>query len=738
MTIDQHAIPEEAAVPTAPPPRSTVPPAARRTKGHRRPSGTPPPLPRSIGRTGTGWLAGAAFLVTWVIVASVSDAAQRATDRVDAAILRQVVRLRTDSLDTVMTGIARAGSGWGVTVASVALIVALVVLKRWRHVFTFVGSMLVGVLIGSALYEGFARPRPYDVTIIGRWAGYALPAPPVAVATLLAVSIVYSLVPAGRARKLAKLAVGAVVVLLTVSSLYLATYGPFDLVVGVALATAVTVNAYRFFTPNEVFPVTYRRGKTAHLDMGGRRGDALRNAVRDQLGLTVLEIKPVGLEGSGGSTPLRILVQGDPDTYLFGKLYAMSHVRADRWYKLGRTLLYGRLEDEAPFQSVRRLVESEDYRARLLRDVGIPTAAAYGIVEMTPEREYLLVTEFFNGAKEIGEAEVDDGVIDEGLLVIRKLWDAGLAHRDIKPANLLVRNGHVLLIDVAFAQVRPSPWRQAVDLANMMLVLAVRTDADRVYARAQRFFTDDEIAEAFAAARGAASPTQLRAAMKHDGRDLLRQFRALAPKRRPISLQRWNVKRIGLTLVLVLAVWFTVGIIGGLLSPSYNARLDASPDCGTSNEMILMAQAVPSATSVPCIATLPAGWSSGGMKVLRNRASFWLNSDKGGAHAVEATLRAEAECSITGATAVPSDEPGMRRYERPEQLPPNLRATRYYLFDGGCVTYEFALEGPDAATLTFDADTALAFQPRAVLVDKVRADTDLKLCGVGAPCKGGS
>ena len=130
------------------------------------------------------------------------------------------------------------------------------------------------------------------------------------------------------------------------------------------------VNAFRFFTPNEVFPVTYGGGKTAHLDVGGRRGEAVRQAVQDQLGLTVIEVKPVGLEGSGGSTPLRLRVEGDPDTYLFAKLYAMNHVRADRWYKLGRTILYGRLEDEAPFQSVRRLVEYEDYAARLLRDVG--------------------------------------------------------------------------------------------------------------------------------------------------------------------------------------------------------------------------------------------------------------------------------------------------------------------------------------------------------------------------------
>jgi hypothetical protein len=61
------------------------------------------------------------------------------------------------------------------------------------------------------------------------------------------------------------------------------------------------------------------------------------------------------MAGSGGSTPLRIKVKGDPDTYVFGKLYAATHLRADRWYKLGRTLLYGRLEDEKAFNTVRRI-----------------------------------------------------------------------------------------------------------------------------------------------------------------------------------------------------------------------------------------------------------------------------------------------------------------------------------------------------------------------------------------------
>ena len=87
---------------------------------------------------------------------------------------------------------------------------------------------------------------------------------------------------------------------------------------------------------NEAYLVTYRRGRAAHLDVGGARGAAIRRALSDQLGLVVTEVKPFGLAGSAGSTPLRITVAGDPLRQLFGKLYAQSHLRSDRWYKLGR------------------------------------------------------------------------------------------------------------------------------------------------------------------------------------------------------------------------------------------------------------------------------------------------------------------------------------------------------------------------------------------------------------------
>jgi tRNA A-37 threonylcarbamoyl transferase component Bud32 len=304
-----------------------------------------------------------------------------------------------------------------------------------------------------------------------------------------------------------------------------------------------------------VFPVTYHRGSSAHLDVGGRRGQAIHRALEDQLGIQVAEIKPFGLSGSAGSTPLRVCAKGDPNTYLFAKLYARSHLRADRWYKLGRTLLYGRLEDEKPFNTVRRLVQQEDYALRLLYGAGVRSPEPFGIVEITPEREYLITFEFFDNARELGEpeVEVDEVIIDDGLRIIRRLWDAGLAHRDIKPANLLVRDGRVHLIDVFFAEVRPSPWRQAVDLANMMLVLATRSSCEQVHRRARLQFNDDEIAEAFAATSGITMPSQLRKAMRDQGRDLHAEFLRLLPEwAPPVAIQRWSIRRVGLTIGVVL------------------------------------------------------------------------------------------------------------------------------------------------------------------------------------------
>jgi tRNA A-37 threonylcarbamoyl transferase component Bud32 len=531
-----------------------------RASRRRRPSGEAPPLPRTLNRSGRLWLAAAgAVLLLWGGIIGNERTALGVLE-VDHAVVNWVAGMRTPLLTDLMQMVHALGSRWILRALFWATVVVLVVLRRFRHLFVFLGATLaVTALCGFFAYL-VVWPRPLGVVILGDWSGYAHPAQPVAALTAVLIGMLYSLAPTGRLRRVGKPLIAGLVAALSVALIYLAVNSPSDVVIAAIIGVTIPLVAFRMITPNEVFPVTYHRGSAAHLDVGGRRGQAIHQALEDQLGVQVAEIKPFGLSGSAGSTPLRVKVKGDPESWLFAKLYAGSHLRSDRWYKLGRTMLYGRLEDEKPFNTVRRLVQQEDYALRLMHGAGVRSPEPFGIVEITPEREYLVVTEFFDDAEEIGDLDqVDDAIIDDGLRIIRRLWDAGLAHRDIKPANLLVRNGRVHLIDVFFAEVRPSPWRQAVDLANMMLVLATRSSPERVYARARLQFNDDEIAEAFAATSGITMPSQLRRTMREQGRDLHAEFLRLLPSwTPPVAIQRWSVRRVGLIIGVALLALLTL------------------------------------------------------------------------------------------------------------------------------------------------------------------------------------
>jgi serine/threonine-protein kinase RIO1 len=535
-----------------------------RVAPRRRPSGEAPPLPHHLGRTGKFWLIMVGYFVATGIGVLFFPAFARVFERWDTERLQWLAAIRTQWLTDTTLAVNVLAASWTIRVLRWGTFAGLIVFRRWRHLFVFLGAIIVLELLAYQIGLGVGRPRPLGVTILASWTGYSMPSQPVAGLAVTLIGMAYTLVVPGKHRYQAKWAIGIVLGAVCFSRMYLAVDQPTSASFGAILGVAVGLTAFRWFTPNDVFPVTYRRGKAAHLDVGGARGEAIVRAAKDQLGLDVIVIKPVGLEGSGGSTPLRMTVatpDDEPDRYVFAKLYAKNHVRADRWYKLGRTILYGALEDETPFGTVRRFVEYEDYTLRLMYDEGLPAPKPYGIVEITPEREYMIVMEFFDDAVEIGDAEVSDHVIDEGLELVRRMWDIGLAHRDIKPANLMVQGNELRLIDVFFVQVRPSPWRQAVDLANMMMVLALRSDAPRVYQHALRYFTPDEIGEAFAATRGVASPTQLRSLMKQHGVDLLSEFRELAPPHPPIRIQRWSVRRVVLTLWVLLLAFLAVGLV---------------------------------------------------------------------------------------------------------------------------------------------------------------------------------
>jgi hypothetical protein len=150
--------------------------------------------------------------------------------------------------------------------------------------------------------------------------------------------------------------------------------------------------------------------------------------------------------------------------------------------------------------------------------------------------------------------------------------------------------------------------------------------------------------------------------------------------------------------------------------------------------MILSAQAVPSAAMLPCLAALPSGWSIGGVDISSGKVRLRLDSDRAGPAAITVTLT--ATCGTSGAQQIPSDRPGMRRFERPLSLVPAYSGVRYYTFPGGCVTYRFAFAPGASPALATTVDSAVAFMPRSELVAYVRRTEGLALCGRGAACPG--
>jgi hypothetical protein len=288
----------------------------------------------------------------------------------------------------------------------------------------------------------------------------------------------------------------------------------------------------------------------------------------------------------------------------------------------------------------------------------------------------------------------------------------------------------VLLIDVAFVEARPSPWRQAVDLANMMLCLALRSSPERVYQRARRQFNTEEISEGFAAARGLALPSQLRRLLKAQGRDLHAEFLRLLPAPpQPVSIQRWSARRIGLLALMALllvGLGFTMIAISLDNYPTVHTRIYnfGTLACTDPEPLWLEAQSVPSASLVPCLGPLPDGWEVAGMTVTDGRSQIRLYDHLGLGTVV---MRLSADCDVGGASLVPSGQPEARRYLRIEDQAPDFSATRFEVFPGGCVTMRLIAPSAHQARLTTQTTALLGFTSRQTLQQMLEQRSDGRL-----------
>jgi hypothetical protein len=176
-------------------------------------------------------------------------------------------------------------------------------------------------------------------------------------------------------------------------------------------------------------------------------------------------------------------------------------------------------------------------------------------------------------------------------------------------------------------------------------------------------------------------------------------------------------RRTAATALLTVPLLLT-GCAGG--STSTSAALPAcagGDDARAANGVVLMAQAVPTAAWVPCVESVPVGWTFAGLDARAGSARFWLDSDRDGLHAIE--VRLTAGCDTSGATEIPSERNGLRRFEQVTQVTPQYLGRRHYLFRGGCMTVVFRLSGDNRGEPLALASQSLGVVDREELAAQV-------------------
>ena len=108
---------------------------------------------------------------------------------------------------------------------------------------------------------------------------------------------------------------------------------------------------------------------------------------------------------------------------------------------------------------------------------------------------------------------------------------------------------------------------------------------------------------------------------------------------------------------------FSLVVLFGLLLTSCSSRLGRDvPECDVpvTNAVIMQIQSVPSASMVPCLNALQAGWDYNHVQPQSGIATFSLDSDRIGEPFIE--IRTTEECDVADAVRVRPTEPGTDLY----------------------------------------------------------------------------
>jgi undecaprenyl-diphosphatase len=316
------------------------------------------------------------------------------------------------------------------------------------------------------------------------------------------------------------------------------------------------------------FAVGLMAGSLVHLAFGcpGRRPTL--PAVRDALaraGVAVADLKPLGI-GRRGSTMFTGHVADGSE--VFCRAIGRDERDRDALDKAWRAVALRDQRDQPFFTSI-QAVEHEAYLALLAARAGVSVPDVRITAGFT---DGAVLAEDRAPGKRVSALDpdtIDDAVLDDAWRNVATLRSAHLSHGALRAENVFVDAGKVSIVDWADARSAADDRRQAEDVAELLVSLAVRVGAARSVAAATRALGTAALVPVLPLLQSAVlSPATRKEARAHKGLiDEVRSEGARAagveePKLQPLT--RVSPTTLLSSLVLALAVYVLLPEFGEL------------------------------------------------------------------------------------------------------------------------------------------------------------------------------
>ncbi|MBC7708213.1 flippase-like domain-containing protein [Polaromonas sp.] len=187
-----------------------------------------------------------------------------------------------------------------------------------------------------------------------------------------------------------------------------------------------------------------------------------------------------------GSRPVFIILE-DGQQY-FAKIFGKHEHAADWLFKIYRFFRYKNLRAEEPYVNSRRNIELEAFATLWAKQAGVRAAKIIDTIKIG--KLWILIQEQVPNSKPLSSVKnLKQTVLDDAWRQVKILHDSNMAHRDLRAANLLVdTKGQVWLIDFGFAEVSPNKQRLSMDIAELLMSMALLAGVTRTVKAASGSF----------------------------------------------------------------------------------------------------------------------------------------------------------------------------------------------------------------------------------------------------------